>query len=164
MKISKNGIDLVKHYETFMSKPYLCPAHVATIGYGTTVYENGKKVSLRDHAITEADACILLQHDLDQFEADVARLVKVPLAQGQFDALVSFSYNVGSPSLAKSTLLKYLNGNVMATNPNWKRVVNIEFNKWIYAKGRVLGGLIARRQSEAWLFCDGQLKYFTSKK
>lgn len=163
MTVSKNCVDVVKHYEMFMPNPYLCPANVATIGYGTTVYENGKKVSLRDHAISEADASILLHNDLERFAADVTRLVKVPISQNQFDSLVSFAYNLGSGALGKSTLLKYINRNVLVTNPNWKRVITMEFNKWIYAGGKKLAGLLARRQSEAWLFCDGTVKYFTEK-
>lgn len=172
MTVSKNCIDVIKHYELFMSKPYLDAAGVSTIGYGTTFYENGKKVTLRDPAITEADATRLLMQDVKKFQSDVNYLVKVKLTQGQFDALVSFTYNLGpdidadliAEGLGDSTLLKLINRNIMATNSGWKRVITLEFCKWIHAGGRKLGGLLARRQTEAWLFCEGTVKYFTSKK
>lgn len=172
MTVSKNCVDLVKHYELFMSKPYLCPANVATIGYGTTVYENGKRVRLNDPRITEAEAVELLMFDLTNFAKDVNLLLKVKVTQSQFDALVSFAYNVGSDidkddiaeGLGDSTLLKLINKNIMITAPDWKKIITNEFCKWIYANHKKLGGLIARRQSEAWLFCEGTVKYFTSKK
>jgi lysozyme len=168
MTISKNCIDIVKHYERFYANPYLCPGNHATIGYGTTVYENGKIVRLTDPAITEPEAIELLMHDLKQSEKDVNFLLKVQVTQGQFDALVSFAYNVGSDidkddiaeGLGDSTLLKYINRNIMQTDTAWKRIITIEFCKWIYAGGKKQGGLIARRQSEALLFCDNLVKFF----
>lgn len=168
MKVSQNCIAVIKHYERFYSTPYLCPAHVATIGYGTTVYDNGKKVRLTDPAITEPEAIELLEHDVAQFERDVNSLLKVPVSQSMFDALVSFAYNVGSDmdmdtiaeGLGDSTLLKLINKNIMGTDIDWKKQITKEFYKWIYGDGKKLRGLIARRSSEALLATDGIVKFF----
>lgn len=174
MNISKNCVDIVKHYERFYANPYLCPAGVATIGYGTTVYENGKKVRLSDPAITEPEAIELLMFDLNREAIDVNSLLKVKVNQWQFDALVSFAYNVGSDidtddiaeGLGDSTLLKLINNNITASPivasalGSWKKIITKEFCKWIYGGGKKLGGLLARRQTEALLFCDDIVKYF----
>lgn len=172
MKPSQNCYDLIKHYESFFPNPYLCPANKPTIGYGTRVYPDGKPVRLTDHAITEAEAFEYLKHDVEKFVADVNYLVKVPLTQSQFDALVSFAYNAGSDidadtiaeGLGDSTLLKLINQNIMQTAPAWKRTITAEFNKWVKAtvKGKrvTLAGLVARRGSEALLFTNDILKFF----
>ena len=96
MKTSKAGLDLIKEFESFRAAPYLCSAGVPTIGYGTTVYPNGMKVKLSDQKITQQLAESFLQCHVNAIEKDVLNLVKVPLKQNQFDALVSFAYNVGS--------------------------------------------------------------------
>lgn len=172
MKLSKNGFDVIIHYESFFSKPYLCPADKATIGYGTTIYPNGKKVTLKDAPISEGKAIEYLCYDVSKFEADVNSLLKVPVTQGMFDALVCFAYNVGSDidsddiaeGLGDSTLLKLINQNIVATNENWKRPVTIEFLKWVWAKSKgkrqKLPGLIARRTTESLLATDGIVKFF----
>ena len=95
MKISQIGIDLIKHFEGFISKPYLCPAGVATIGYGSTKYVDGKKVKLNDKAVNENEATLLLKNTLTIYENIVNKKVKVQLKQNQFDALVSHTYNTG---------------------------------------------------------------------
>jgi lysozyme len=175
MKASANCLALVKHYERFMPNPYLCPAGVATIGYGTTVYDNGKKVRLSDQPVTEPEACDLLAHDILKFESDVNTLLKVTVSQSMFDGLVSFAYNVGSGigdgivkgGLAESTLLKLINANIMATAADWKRELTTSFLMWNKARVngvlKPLGGLTARRTSEAFLATDGIVKFFTSK-
>ncbi len=170
MKASINCIAVIKHYESFYAHPYLCPANVQTIGYGTTIYPDGKKVKLSDPAITEADAIEFLQHDVIQFENDVNSLLKVHVQQCMFDALVSFAYNVGSDidsdiiaeGLGDSTLLKIINNNVW--DAGWKKTISAEFMKWIKAtvngKRKILPGLVARRTTESLLFTDGVVKFF----
>ena len=90
VKISKAGIDLIKAFEGLRTEPYYCSAGVLTIGYGST----GAHV-VAGKAITEAEAEALLVKDLARFEAGVSELITKPLTQGQFDALVSFSFNLG---------------------------------------------------------------------
>ena len=168
MQPSQNCFKLVKHYEKFMPGPYLCPAGVPTIGYGTTVYPDGREVRLTDKKITEPLACEFLEHDIERFSEGVNSLVKVPITQGMHDALTSFAYNVGldidtdniAEGLGDSTLLKLLN----AGAPVMK--VNAEFLKWTKArrKGKLvsLAGLEARRRAEAWLAFNLELKFFTA--
>lgn len=146
IKISQTGIDLIKGFESFYAKPYLCPAKVPTIGYGTTRYPNGSKVTLNDRTITEAEAVSFMQHDLKQFELDVDAMAIDTLNQNQFDALVSFAYNLGSQALRGSTLLKKVNVNT--NDPN----ISIEFSKWCYTEKEKLPGLIRRRQKECNLY------------
>lgn len=164
MIVSSACVDLIKHYEGFYPKPYICPAGVPTIGYGTTIYPEGKKVTIKDPVITEKEAVELLYNDLNKFEAAVNKLVKLQINQPQFDALVSFAYNLGTGSLQDSTLLKIINKNVMSTAADWKKQITVEFCRWVWGKQNgkpiKLAGLIARRSTEAYLFCDGQLKFF----
>ena len=143
---SKKGIDLIKSYEGFSSKPYLCPANVVTIGYGTTRYPNGVKITLKDAPITEAKALEYLMFDMMSFERNVDAYCRDDINQNQFDALVSFCYNVGPNSLKASTLLKKVN-----INPNDPSIAN-EFAKWNKGAGRVLKGLVRRRKEEAQLY------------
>ena len=145
-KTSSKGIELIKSFEGFFSKPYLCPANVVTIGYGTTRYPNGKKVTLNDSPITEAVAIEYLKDSLIKFERDVDAFCRDDINQNQFDAIVSFCYNVGSSALKSSTLLKKLN-----VNPNDPNLVQ-EFAKLNKGGGRVLKGLVRRRKAEADLY------------
>src|SRR5690349_12536176 len=108
-KIAKPGLDLIKSFEGLFLKPYLCPAKVPTIGYGTIMYPNGKKVTLQDPEITQAQAEQYLEHEVNEKAAGVEKCVTIPINQNQFDALVSFAYNLGVGALQKSTLLKLLN-------------------------------------------------------
>lgn len=165
---SNNCILIVKHYERFYANPYLCPAGVATIGYGTTVYPNGVRVSLRDAPISEEVAVELMTHDLFVMAGYVNQLLKVKINQDQFDALVDITYNIG-PDIDKDTtpeglgdshLLKLVNQNIMKTEFNWKKIISQEFMKWVHGGGKKIPGLIARRSSDALLFCDGVVKYF----
>src|SRR5512139_2752884 len=107
MKISKTGIDLIKHFEGLRLEAYQCSAGVWTIGYGTTRVHSGPVTE--GMRITEDEAERLLLADIRYFEQRVNDLVKVPLSQNQFDALVSLAYNIGDGALADSTLLKELN-------------------------------------------------------
>lgn len=150
MNISPKGIQLVKHFEGLFLKAYLCPAKVWTIGYGHTGLKHNDGTVMRGRTITEAEAEQLLTHDLNtKYAPEVERLVMVPLTQPQFDALVSFHFNTGA--LAKSTLLKKL-------NQNDKGGAAEEFLKWTRGGGRVLKGLVRRRQAERHLFLKGELK------
>lgn len=149
MKITKTGekgIDLIKFFEGFYSNSYLCPAGVWTIGYGTTIYPNGKRVKKGDKAITRDQAVEYLKHDLLGAERDVDGLTVDSINQNQFDSLVSFVYNCGKGNFASSTLLKKVN-----KNPNDKAIAK-EFDKWIYGNGKKLNGLIKRRKKESELY------------
>jgi lysozyme len=146
MKTANNGIELIKKYEGFMSNPYKCPAGVPTIGYGATYYPNGERVKMNDNAISEYDAELLLKSMIQSYEAAVNRYVQVTLTQNQFDALVSFAYNLGNGALQKSTLLKKVN-----ENPCDSDITN-QFNRWVKAGGKTLNGLVKRRKEEAELY------------
>lgn len=140
MKTSETGIDLIKHYEGLQLQPYICPAGKATLGYGHT----GPDVVF-GITITEADADKLLREDLHFAERGVETYARVPLTQGQFDALVSFTYNLGVGAMRDSTLLKKVNAKDFDG-------AAAEFGKWVHGGGRVLPGLIKRRAAEVALF------------
>jgi lysozyme len=145
MKLSEQGLKLVAKHEGLKLKPYLCPANIPTIGYGNTEYENGQKVTLNDTVISKERAEELLKNIVIKFEDGIKKLVKVPLTQHQFDALVSFTYNIGLGNFSKSTLLKLLN------NGDYEGASK-EFQRWNKAGGKVLSGLIRRRKEEMELF------------
>ena len=145
-KASNNLIELIKKFEGFSSKPYLCPAKVVTIGYGNTFYANGEKVKLTDVAITELQAVDLLKQTLSQYEKAVDSYCVDSLNQNQFDALVDFAYNCGNANLKSSTLLKKVNA-----NPN-DITIGLEFAKWNKGGGKILNGLVKRRASESELY------------
>lgn len=142
MKTSKDGVALIKEFEGCKLTAYKCPAGVWTIGIGTT------KGVRPGQVITESQAIDLLETDLAKFEKTVASLVKVPVTQPMFDALVSFAYNVGEGALGKSTLLKKLNARDFAGAAD-------QFLVWNKAGGRALAGLTRRRQAERKLFLKG---------
>lgn len=146
MRLSIAGLNLIKRYEGFSSKPYLCPAGVPTIGYGSTYYENNRKVELTDAPISEDWALELLMNNLVLYEKAVDSMVTSSINQKQFDALVSFCYNVGVTNFKKSTLLKLVNNNPL--DPN----IAIQFGRWTRANGKILTGLVKRRKSEAHLY------------
>ena len=149
MKITKTGnegIELIKTFEGFRSAPYKCPAGIPTIGYGATFYPNGKKVTMADKSITEVEATELLKSMLKSFEQYVDSYCIDSITQNQFDALVSFCYNLGPANLKSSTLLKKVNA-----NPN-DPTINAEFVKWTKAGGKTLAGLVRRREAESKLY------------
>lgn len=147
MKTSSKGLALIKKYEGFKNKPYLDPVGIPTIGYGVIKYPNGKRVTMNDAPMTEKQASDMLAQLLEQtYEKEVNRLVKSSLNQNQFDALVSFTYNLGGTNLGKSTLLKKVNAN--PCDPT----IRAEFPRWNKAGGRVLAGLTRRRNEEAELY------------
>ena len=145
-KIDQKGIDLITSFEGLKLKPYLCSAKVPTIGYGTTRYYGGNKVTLKDPAITKAEAIKLFQSDVSVFERAVDAVAIDTITQNQFNALVSFAYNLGSNALKGSTLLKRVN-----LDPNDPLIMD-EFLKWIYAGGVKLTGLVRRRKAEGDLY------------
>jgi len=146
MQVSRKGLELIKKHEGLRLKPYLCPADVPTIGYGNTFYENSRAVTLDDPNITEERADELLKFVLEQFEFGVNKYVKKDINQSQFDALVSFSYNLGLGSLKSSTLLKRVNYNPC------DRDIEYQFSRWNKAGGKVLPGLSKRRKEESDLY------------
>lgn len=148
MNISERGLDLIKEFEGFRAKPYRDAVGVPTIGYGNTFYTDGRKVAMTDPAIDEAQATELLKAVVKRFESAVSAAVRVPLSQGQFDALVSFAYNVGVGNLQKSTLLRLLNSGDYTGATG-------QFARWNRAGGQVLAGLTRRRAAEAKLFAGG---------
>jgi lysozyme len=139
MKISQVGINLIKSFEGCILHEYKDAVGVPTIGYGHT---GGVRPN---QTITQQQAEELLKQDLEKFEKGVTDLVKVPLNQYQFDALVSFSFNVGLGALQTSTLLKKLNAKDYSG-------ASKEFDKWVHAGGDVLRGLVSRRDAEQSLF------------
>jgi len=146
IQISNLGLNLIKKYEGFRAKSYLCPAKVATIGFGSTYYEDGTKVKLTDQAITEQRATELLKALLSFYEKAVDSYCRDDINQHQFDALVSFAYNCGTGNLKTSTLLKKVNAN--PSDPSIKN----EFMKWNKGLGKILAGLTLRRSEEANLY------------
>ena len=139
MRTSEKGIDLIKRHESLRLATYLCPAGVPTIGYGHT---HGVKMGDR---ITAEQAERLLIGDLIVAETEVNRY-GFDLTQNQFDALVSFVYNIGAGNFRSSTLLKRLKA-----NPNDPDIAN-QFKRWVYGGGKVLPGLVRRRNEEAKLY------------
>ncbi|MFZ4124586.1 MAG: lysozyme [Rickettsiales bacterium] len=138
MKTSNTGIDLIKRFEGFSSTPYLCPAGYLTIGYGHVVKESHMEVS-------EAEAENLLRIDVRIAEQAVMRLISVQLTQHQFDALVSFTFNLGAGALQRSTLRRKVNAGGHGAVPQ-------ELSKWVFAGGKRLLGLVSRRRAEAELY------------
>jgi len=146
MKISQKGLDLIKKFEGFSAKPYICPAGVPTIGYGATYYTNGTKVTMSDEPISEEWAEKLLSNMTHTYEKGVESLVIPKITQNQFDALTSFAYNVGVTNFKKSTLLRLIN-----KDPNNPEIA-AQFMKWVRGGGKVINGLIKRRQIESQLY------------
>jgi lysozyme len=145
MKLNQAGIKLMHDFEGCKLTAYLCPANVATIGYGNTYYEDGKPVKLGD-TITQERANELFNMIAEDFAKRVRTLLRVTLNENQFSALVSFAYNAGVANLNKSTLLRKVNANPL--DPT----IDAEFLKWNKANGQVLAGLTRRRQAESKLY------------
>lgn len=144
MNTSQTGINLIKGFEGKRLTAYDDGVGVWTIGYGTIKYPNGVRVKKGD-TCTDAQAESYLKNDLVKFESAINRLVKAPLNQNQFDALASFTYNLGETNLSKSTLLKKLNAKDYASAAD-------QFLVWNRAGGKVLNGLVRRREAERNLF------------
>lgn len=141
MRISSQGLALIERYEGFSSHAYICPAGVLTIGYGHVLlpyefYPDGINAEL---------ARLLLTRDVHKAQSAVIRFIDVPLTQAQFDALVSFTFNVGAAALQRSTLRQVINRAEHTQAPR-------QFLRWVRSNGRILAGLVARRQAEAILY------------
>jgi lysozyme len=139
LSVSQRLVDMIKGFEGFRAYPYTCPGGSLTIGYGTTI-KPGEYTS-----ITKEQGEALLRKSISGFERSVKNLVKVPLNQNQYDALVSFTYNVGAGALKRSTLLKKLNSGDYSGAAD-------ELLKFTKANGKVLEGLVRRREKERNLF------------
>ena len=154
MTLDNKGYLLIAQFEGLRLKPYLCSAGVPTIGYGSTFYPSGRKVTMRDKPITQETAFWMLKQVANMFAKDVDSLVTSNINQNQFNALVSFAFNLGSDidadnipeGLGDSRLLRRVNA-----NPNDPEIAR-EFVKWNKAGGRVLDGLTKRRLKEAELY------------
>jgi lysozyme len=142
MQMSDAGIDvMLKKFEGCKLKAYRCPANVLTIGFGHTSAAGAPEVT-EGMTITQQQALDILHRDLSQYEQGVEKLVKVQLTQNQFDVLVDFAYNAGLGALAKSGLLRAVNAKNFDAVPD-------ELMKWTKGGGKVLPGLVKRRQAEA---------------
>mgnify|MGYP003144048138 FL=1 len=138
-EISQEGVNLIKKFEGFEEEAYKCPAGVWTIGYGHT------KDVMKGDFWSEAYAEHMLEVELEEYSEYINDLVEVELNQNQFDALVSWVYNLGPTNLKSSTLLKVLNEGDFDEVPR-------QIRRWNKASGEVLEGLVRRREAEALLF------------
>lgn len=139
MKISENGIELIKEFEGYKSEAYQCTSGVWTIGYGHT-----KNVQKGDTCSVE-EATEFLKQDVEIAERAINQLVKVELNQNQFDAILSFVYNIGRENFKHSSMLKFLNS---AHFP----LAAGQFDRWVYSRSNKSQGLINRRAKEKELF------------
>ena len=156
MNVSAQAIQTIRHHEGVRNKPYRCPARLWTIGVGHVMYPDQGKLPIDkrdsvplkpedDRVYTPEEVDGILRHDLERFERGVERYCPVALTQGEFDALVSFSFNVGLGTLQRSTLRqKLLRGD--------KEGAAEEFLKYCMAGGKILKGLQNRRRDERALF------------
>lgn len=141
LSVSERLVDMIKKFESFKPTPYICPGGALTIGYGQTI-KPGQYTS-----VTREQADAMLRSTIAKFESSVKKLVTVPVNQNQYDALVSFAYNVGAGKggLKTSTLLKKLNSG------DYQGAAD-QFPVWNKSDGKVLPGLIRRRDLERKLF------------
>ena len=158
MNVSPKAIEVIKHHEGVRFKPYQCPAKLWTIGVGHVLYPDQIKILLSERGayalhpedsrtFTKDEVDGILRADLDRFERGVERFCPVPLTQGMFDGLVSFSFNVGLGTLQRSTLRqKLLRGD--------KAGAAEELLKYCMGGGKVLKGLQTRRIDERALFLN----------
>ena len=144
-RMTDEGLDLIKLYEGYSSSPYLCPAQHWTIGYGAIWGMDDKRVTEDHPDINEDQADYLLRRDVKKSEMAVLRHIRVPLEDGQFNALCSFVFNLGSGALQSSTLRRKINRGDYIGAAN-------EFPRWVYAGGRKLKGLVRRREHERSMF------------
>jgi lysozyme len=139
------GIAIIRKYEGLKLRAYICPSGLPTIGYGATFYMNGSRVQIGD-VITIDHADKLLHFQVKLFADEVQRIVKSNINENQLGALVSFCFNVGGAAFAKSTLTRKVNA-----NPSDPTIRN-EFMRWTRGGGKVLPGLVKRREEEANLY------------
>jgi lysozyme len=142
MQTSDIGLALIQRFEGFSPTPYLCPAGIRTIGYGHVI-QPWEKAALR--VVDEDAASLLLRADVADAERAVHRFIAASLSQSQFDALVSFTFNLGAGALQRSTLRRVINRGEHDAVPR-------ELMRWVWAGGRKLTGLARRRAAEAALY------------
>ena len=151
MKTSENGLKLIQEFESFVNAPYLDSARVWTIGYGSTYYPNGKPVTGRDKPITREYAETIQRNVISKdFEPVINDLLKKEIASGfitqnMYDAIISLAYNIGVSGFKRSSVLKLL-------KQGDKRNAGNAFLLWNMAGGKVLRGLVRRRERERKLF------------
>ena len=145
MKVNAEGYALIKKFEGCRLKAYKCPANVWTIGYGNTFYENGMKVKEGD-VITQQRAEELAKFIIDQFAVTIEPFIQKPLNDNQFSACVSLAYNIGTSGFKRSSVFKKLN-----INPNDPTIAD-SFKLWNKGGGKVLAGLVKRREAEIALY------------
>lgn len=138
--VTEEGLNLIKQFEGFSPTIYICPAGYPTIGYGHVVLAHEQDQFAA--GITQAEATEILRKDVRTAERGVLRLIAVPLTDGQFDALVSFTFNLGAGALQRSTLRRKVNRGEHESVP-------AELLKWVWAAGKRLPGLVRRRRAEA---------------
>lgn len=156
--ITQEGLDLIKFWESLKLVVYLCPANYWTIGYGHYIRGFDKTRDTRTimadnpfpDGITKLEALKILADDVVDAQAAVLRLIKVPLTDGQYDALVSFTFNLGAGRLQASTLRRRVNANLHSE-------AVVELRKWVYGGGKRLNGLIKRRNMEAAFYVKQQV-------
>jgi lysozyme len=139
------GIAIIRKYEGLRLRAYICPSGLPTIGYGATFYENNTRVQMGD-VITMDRADKLLHLQVRLFADQVKKVVKSNINENQLGALVSFCFNVGGAKFASSTLARKANA-----NPN-DPTIRDEFMRWTRGGGKVLPGLVKRREEEANLY------------
>lgn len=145
MNVSDKCINMIKHHEGFVRKPYQDPIGLWTVGVGHLIGDGKKLPKEWNKEFTDEEVDNILCDDLERFEIGIQRLTKVSLTQSQFDALVSFSFNVGLGNFQSSTLRSKLN------RGDYEGASN-EFPKWRKAGGKILPGLVKRRADERALF------------
>ena len=151
MKTSENGLKLIQEFESFVNAPYLDSARVWTIGYGSTYYPNGKPVTGRDKPITREYAETIQRHVISKdFEPVINELLEKEIASGfvnqnMYDAIVSLTYNIGTSGFKRSSVLRLLKQGDKFNAGN-------AFLLWNMAGGKVLRGLVRRREKERKLF------------
>lgn len=140
-------IELIKKSEALRLEAYKCSAGVWTIGYGNTEYKNGKKVKQGDK-ITKKQAEEEFKYDIERYEKELRPLITVKVTENEFGAILSLAYNLkdGINKIKNSTLLRLLNSNAR------KEDVANQFDRWVYAEGKKLDGLVKRRAKEKALF------------
>lgn len=142
MRTGSAGLTLIKRFEGFSATPYLCPANIHTIGYGHVIVAHERDLLTQ---VDEAQAERLLVQDVHAAERAVQNLITIPLRQNQFDALVCFTFNLGSGTLQRSTLRRVIN--------RWdEEAVAGQWMRFVWAGGRKLSGLVRRREAELALY------------
>ena len=145
MKLSDNGFTLLGELEGIVLRPYKDSVGIPTIGIGSTYYEDGTKVKMTDKAITKERAIQLAKNVVKSFEEQVNKSILLPMTQNQFDAMVLLCYNIGKSGFARSSVVRNFNlGNIQKAADS--------FLLWNKAGGKVVQGLVNRRNKERSLF------------